>query len=174
MTGKQIREYRKSRGISQTELAKELTASLGVSYTKALISYIENGAVNPSKNIQRYIESKIAQKPVRTPSVASKGLGSINVSTEDISSLKSAILSKRRVTLADRVLGYMADFGSISSLEAFKELGVTRLSAVIFNLARDGYQIDRRTEHAVNRYGNPVHFTRYSLRKDDGKEDLDR
>ena len=29
------------------------------------------------------------------------------------------------------------------------------------------------TENVTNRYGTPVHYTRYSLGKDDGKEDLD-
>lgn len=63
----------------------------------------------------------------------------------------------------ERVLNYMQDFGSISSLEAFRDLGVTRLSAVIFVLKRKGHLISRKTEKSQNRYGEPVHFARYRL-----------
>ena len=63
----------------------------------------------------------------------------------------------------ERVLNYMSDYGSISSLEAFKDLGVTRLSAVIFNLKRKGVQIKKVKESCKNRYGEPVHFARYSV-----------
>lgn len=63
----------------------------------------------------------------------------------------------------ERVLQYMQDYGSISSLEAFKDLGVTRLSAVIFNLKRKGVQIKKIKESCKNRYGEPVYFARYSV-----------
>ena len=62
-----------------------------------------------------------------------------------------------------RVLNYMLNFGSISSLEAFKDLGVTRLSAVIFCLKRKGYAIKTTTEYTKNRFGEPVHFARYMV-----------
>lgn len=62
-----------------------------------------------------------------------------------------------------RVLNYMLDYGSISSLEAFRDLGVTRLSAVIFCLKRKGFVIKSTTESRVNRYGEPVHFSRYMV-----------
>ena len=63
----------------------------------------------------------------------------------------------------ERVLNYMSDYGSISSLEAFRDLGVTRLSAVIFNLKRKGVQIKKVKESCKNRHGEPVHFARYSV-----------
>ena len=66
----------------------------------------------------------------------------------------------------ERVLNYMQNFGSISSLEAFKDLGVTRLSAVIFCLKQKGYAIGSQTEKCKNRYGEPVHFARYRLVKE--------
>ena len=173
MTGEQIRGYRKSAGLSQTQLAEELTDALGVTYTTSLVSYIENGAVLPSEQVVRYMSSKIAEKPFRNRSDEVLEQEWTTTSTDVIFSLKSPILPKRRITQEDRVLEYIKDFGSISSWEAFIELGITRLSAVIFNLARDGYRIERKTENATNRYGTPVHFTRYSLGKDDGSENLD-
>ena len=64
-----------------------------------------------------------------------------------------------------RVLDYMLQHGSITSMEAFRELGVTRLSAVIFVLKRKGYNIKSVTESFKNRYNEPVSFSRYSVVK---------
>ena len=64
-----------------------------------------------------------------------------------------------------RVLDYIEKFGSISSLEAFQELGVTRLSAVIFNLKEDGYEFDKTDEKGRNRFGEKTCYARYHLRK---------
>lgn len=64
-----------------------------------------------------------------------------------------------------RVLDYIEEYGSISSLEAFQDLGITRLSAVIFNLKEDGYEFDTKTEYSKNRFGERTHFARYTLKK---------
>ena len=58
----------------------------------------------------------------------------------------------------------MQDFGSITSFEAFKDLGVTRLSAVIFDMKRDGIEIYGKMETSKNHYGDAVSFKRYSLK----------
>lgn len=62
-----------------------------------------------------------------------------------------------------RVLDYMNVFGSISSMEAFQDLGVTRLAAVIFELKRKGIVINSRTEARINRFGEIKHFSRYTI-----------
>ena len=62
-----------------------------------------------------------------------------------------------------RVLDYMNQHGSITSLEAFQHLWVTRLSAVIFELKRKGYNIRSRMELHQNEYGETKHFARYSV-----------
>jgi hypothetical protein len=66
-----------------------------------------------------------------------------------------------------RVLNYMLNFGSISSMEAFRDLGVTRLSAVIFNLKRKGFNITSTTESTVNRFGESVHYSRYTVKQNE-------
>ena len=66
------------------------------------------------------------------------------------------------MTLTQRVLDYMNEYGSISSLEAFKDLGVTRLSAIIFNL-RKTYDIVGEWEEFPNRWGDKVRFMRYHI-----------
>lgn len=61
------------------------------------------------------------------------------------------------------VLAHMQKHGSITSMEAFDLYGVTRLSAVVFNLRAAGYSIESITEHTVNRYGRRVAYARYEL-----------
>lgn len=62
-----------------------------------------------------------------------------------------------------RVAQYIQDFGSITSMEAISELGDTRLAATIFELKKKGYMINSITETNINRYGEPVHYSRYSF-----------
>lgn len=61
------------------------------------------------------------------------------------------------------VLKYMQDFGSITTLDAFRDLGYTRLSAGIYNLKKDGYNIGSTTECSKNRYGKKVYYSRYYI-----------
>ena len=61
-----------------------------------------------------------------------------------------------------RVLQYMEKNGSITSAEAFFELGVSRLSAVIFEL-RKTHEIEADWEEGVNRFGERTRFVRYRL-----------
>lgn len=56
----------------------------------------------------------------------------------------------------------MQQYGSITSLEAFRDLGITRLSGVIFDLRKD-YNIASKTEKGKNRYGESTSYNRYYL-----------
>lgn len=71
-----------------------------------------------------------------------------------------------KVTQANRVLQYIRDFGSITTLQAFQDLGITRLSARIFELKDRGYAIKTDKVTGKNRYGETVHFNRYSIYED--------
>lgn len=73
------------------------------------------------------------------------------------------------ITNKDRVLDYMKQFGSITTLDAFRDLGNTRLSASIFLLKQDGHVISSKQEGAVNRFGKPVTYSRYYLVKENGE-----
>lgn len=68
-----------------------------------------------------------------------------------------------KVNQRERILDYMKEFGSISSLEAFRDLGVTRLAARIHELERQGVSINRTQESMLNRYKDKISFTRYSV-----------
>lgn len=65
------------------------------------------------------------------------------------------------MTQEQRVLEYMKTHRGITALEAYRELGVMRLSARIFDLRASGHVI--ATEHVpvMNRFGEQVYVTRY-------------
>ena len=71
------------------------------------------------------------------------------------------------MTQCERVVKYMEDFGSITSMEAVNDLGIMRLASRICDLSKQGYQIERTTESGRNRYGETTSYTRYSLRKEE-------
>lgn len=69
-----------------------------------------------------------------------------------------------RKTQTQAVLEWLQQGRSITSMEAFAELGATRLSAIVFNLRKNGYDIEADTVCAKNRYGQTVCFARYRLK----------
>jgi len=71
----------------------------------------------------------------------------------------------KRLTQYDRVLRHLRERGNITSLQAFRDYGITRLSAIIFNLRKDGYNITSEYMSRKNRYGDKVKFVKYVLIK---------
>lgn len=67
------------------------------------------------------------------------------------------------MTQKEAVKQYMKDFGIISSYQAFEDLGITRLAAVVFELNKDGEPIRRKLESRKNRYGQTVYYMTYWL-----------
>lgn len=68
------------------------------------------------------------------------------------------------MTQNERVLQYMHDYGSITQIEALRDLGVMRLASRISDLKKDGIDIVSETEAVNNRYGEKVNISRYRLR----------
>lgn len=62
-----------------------------------------------------------------------------------------------------RIVKYISDFGSITTLDAFRDLGVTRLASRIHDLTKQGYTFKRDFESGKNRYGESVKYVRYSF-----------
>ena len=62
------------------------------------------------------------------------------------------------------ILSYIKQFGSITRLEAMRDLGVAELSSRIGELEAQGYSFERKTESFITRLGKKSHFTRYSLK----------
>lgn len=69
-----------------------------------------------------------------------------------------------RKTQEERVLDYIEQFGSITTLDAFKDLAITRLSGKIYELRKKGYPIISVREYSKNRFGEPTHYDRYMLK----------
>lgn len=69
----------------------------------------------------------------------------------------------------ERVLKYIEDFGSISSFEAYRDLGITQLGARIWELKKDGYDIKTRWKALYNRYLEKVTYKEYYLEEEKGK-----
>ena len=67
------------------------------------------------------------------------------------------------MTQRDMIADYMERHGSISSWEAIKEFGVTRLSARIFELKERGYLISKERVTTKNRYGKSVTYDKYKI-----------
>ena len=65
------------------------------------------------------------------------------------------------MTQKERISKYLDDFGSITPLEAMRDLGIMRLGARIWEMIRDGEPIVRETECATNRYGQTTRYARY-------------
>lgn len=72
-----------------------------------------------------------------------------------------------RLSQKDRIMIHLHDYGEITSWEAIKEYGITRLSDLIYKLRNQGWNIENEWEHTKNRYGDKVKFVRYKLVKND-------
>lgn len=68
-----------------------------------------------------------------------------------------------RMTQKCRVKQYMEDYGSISPMEAFRDLGITCLAERIRDLRQDGIEIKGEKESHKNIYNETVRYCRYSL-----------
>lgn len=66
----------------------------------------------------------------------------------------------------DRILQYMREEGSITQLDALKEIGCMRLASRISDLRSLGYPIISKREAVKNRYGEKSYIKRYSLAKE--------
>ena len=67
------------------------------------------------------------------------------------------------MTQRDAILNYINEFGSITPMEAFADLGITKLATRISEMRKDGMSFKIETVRVKNRYGKDVHFARYSL-----------
>ena len=68
-----------------------------------------------------------------------------------------------KTTQKNRVLDYMRNHDGITSIQAFNDLGITRISARIADLRADGFIIASVRESGKNRYGEKTNYVRYIL-----------
>ena len=66
--------------------------------------------------------------------------------------------------MENRVLNYMLEFGSITTKQAFEDLGCTRLSEYIRRL-RTRITIEDEILTRINRYGEKVFWKKYFIKE---------
>ena len=72
-------------------------------------------------------------------------------------------MENSKPTQNQRIVEYIEQFGSITQLDALRDLGVMRLASRISDLRRNGVKIVSTTEAVENRYGEKCHIKRYSF-----------
>ena len=68
-----------------------------------------------------------------------------------------------KMTQEKAVLQHLKENGSITSWDAITLFGATRLSAIIYLLRKQGYEIDATDLTVKNRYGNATTVAKYIL-----------
>lgn len=68
------------------------------------------------------------------------------------------------MTQREAILQYINEFGSITPMEAFSDLGITKLATRISEMRKDGIEFNIETVKAKNRWKETIHYARYSLR----------
>lgn len=69
-----------------------------------------------------------------------------------------------KIKQTELILQYMQRHGSITQLDAQRDLGCMRLASRIADLKRQGYPIESTTEAVKTRYREKTYIKRYSLR----------
>lgn len=66
-------------------------------------------------------------------------------------------------TQKERLIKYLAKNESIDPLKSWIELGIYRLSAVVYELRRDGFNIITERKEVFNKYGDGCMVANYKL-----------
>ena len=68
-----------------------------------------------------------------------------------------------KTTQADRIVDYINEFGSITPLQAFRDLGVTKLATRVSEMKCEGIEFEQEWQTSKNRYGEDVRYMKYWL-----------
>ena len=66
------------------------------------------------------------------------------------------------MTQHEAIRKYIEDFGSITPLEAFRDLGVTKLATRISEMRKRGEEFHIEKIPTTTRYGKATHYAKYS------------
>ena len=73
---------------------------------------------------------------------------------------------RKKDTQHDRILQYIKSFGSITTLDAFRDLGITKLTTRISEMRSMGIDIEGKREAVKNRFDETCYINRYTLPKE--------
>ena len=77
--------------------------------------------------------------------------------------MKKIEITKEQVkSQSDAILWHLKTYGKITSYEAIKEYGATRLAAIICNHRKDGYSIDSVPLTKKTRFGRNTTIAQYN------------
>lgn len=71
------------------------------------------------------------------------------------------------MTQREAIIKYITDFGSITPMQAYGDLGITKLATRISEMRKDGMVFKIETIKSKNRYGKPTRFAKYSFPKEE-------
>ena len=69
-----------------------------------------------------------------------------------------------KINQRQRIINYIHEFGSITSLDAYRDLGITQLATRIKEHKEQGYEFETKWESNKNRFGEKVDYKRYYLK----------
>ncbi len=69
----------------------------------------------------------------------------------------------KKETQHSRIIEYMKKYGSITTLEAFTDLGITKLTTRISEMRKLGIRILGKRIEVKNRFDETCHVNRYTL-----------
>lgn len=70
---------------------------------------------------------------------------------------------EKKKTTYDAIVEHLKGHGSITSMDAIREYGCTRLSHYIYLMRRDGYKISTNIRTSKNMFGQSTHYAVYRL-----------
>lgn len=77
----------------------------------------------------------------------------------------------KKETQHTRILRYLKEFGSITPLEAFTDLGITKLATRISEMRRLGIRILGKRIEVKNRFEETCHVNRYTLWEEEDNDE---
>ena len=82
-----------------------------------------------------------------------------------------AMTDTTKTSQCEKILTFLRECGSITPLDAIREFSCLRLGARIWDLKQKGYKIRTDIESVKNRYGDTVHYARYTLLEGESEDD---
>ena len=69
-----------------------------------------------------------------------------------------------KITQKDRIMDYLSKFGSITSWQAYEDLGITQLSTRLKELHdQRGINFKKERIYKTNRFGQKCHYDKYMI-----------
>lgn len=67
------------------------------------------------------------------------------------------------MTQREAIIDYIKQFGSITPMEAFLDLGITKLATRVSEMKKDCINLKHESIQCKTRLGRTTHYTRYSF-----------